>query len=138
MGGRVLSLPPTKMMLLATLLAVTNATCSPGFYCPPGTTTPIICPAGSYCVENSTAPQACSAGMKTLYVGATDANACYVTISASTPSLRASNNTSIDCNIKIAGWCSFNDAQKAGIIFGFVALWIFMACVCFILGPTNE
>lgn len=130
--------PPTRMMLLAILLVTTSASCSPGFYCPPGTTTPIICPAGSYCIENSIEPHACGAGMRTLYVGATDANACYVMISASTPSLRGSNSTSIDCSIKIAGWCNFSEAQKGGIIFGFVAVWVFMACLCAVFGPRNE
>ena len=54
--------------------------CSPGYYCPEGTTSPTpseyVCPNGSYCPGNTSLPITCAAGMFTDYGQASECSLC--------------------------------------------------------------
>lgn len=125
--------PTARMSILFYLLPVAaysvfiQRPCAAGYYCA-SSGQAIPCPLNSYCAENVTVPAPCPPGQVTPSLGATSQDACVG--SPAQIALRGSYNTTSGCSIHIEGWCSFTDAQKNGIIAGFVLLYGVLLCIC--------
>jgi len=53
-----------------------------------------------------------------------------------TSTLRDVSNSTA-CAVQIIGWCGFSEGAKAGIILGFIALFV-VGCCCYCMSQQEE